>query len=146
MVFLSRVLEQRKETKDGVPQVRARLLGDNLGSDADNSRIQEYPEFEAKFGIPPGADLDAVTDAVLQKADQKAEMRQSESLPTPPPGVRAGSPAYRLFREEGYQVLRLHVKDLQFQLRDYHEQKRQEYMKKEVMSATPAPQRLADSA
>src|SRR5664279_6103857 len=52
-------LEQRKEAKDGVPQVRARLLGDNLGSHAaDNSRIQEFPEFEAKFGLPPDVDLD----------------------------------------------------------------------------------------
>jgi hypothetical protein len=141
-------LEQRKETKDGVPQVRARLLGDNLGSDADNSRIQEYPEFEAKFGIPPGADLDAETDAVLQKADQEAEMRQEEALPTPPPGVRAGSPAYRFFREEGYQMLRLQLKATQHQLREFNEQKRQQFekMKKEMMSETPAPQRLADSA
>src|SRR5271167_2930752 len=50
-----------------VPQVRAPLLGANLGSHAnDNSRIQEYPEFEKQFGIPPGADLDAETDALLQ--------------------------------------------------------------------------------
>jgi hypothetical protein len=115
---------------------------------ADDPRIQEYPEFEEKFGLPPGADLDAETDAVLQKANQEAELRQSESLPTPPPGVRPGSAADRLFREEAYQMLRLQLRETQHQLRDYNEQKRQQFenMKKEVMSATPAPERRADSA
>jgi hypothetical protein len=115
---------------------------------ADSSRIQEYPEFDKQFSIPSGVDLDVLTDAVLQKADEEAELRQEESLPTPPPGVRAGSPAYRLYCEEGYQMLRLHVKDLQYQLRDYNEQKRQQFEKekKEMMSETNAPQRLADTA
>ena len=45
-------------------------------------------------------------------------------------------------------MLRLRVKDLQFQLRDYHQQKRQQYEaeKKEMMSETAAPQPLAESA
>ena len=100
-------LEQRKDAKDGVgvPQVRHLLA--NLGSDND-SGIQEYPDFEKQFGIPPGADLDAETDAVLRQADKEAELRQSESLPVLPPGVRPGSAAYRVFREEAYQILRLH--------------------------------------
>jgi hypothetical protein len=136
--------------KDRVPQVRAPHLGDNLGPQADdNSRVQEYPEFEKQFGLPPGADLDAVTDAVLQKADEEAALRQEESLPEPPPGTRVGSPAYRLYCEEGYQMLRLQLKATQFQLREYNQQKRQQYeaeMKKEMMSETAAPQRLADSA
>ena len=142
-------LENKKEAKDPVPQVCAALLGANLGSRTDDdSRVQECPEFEQKFGLPPGADLDAETDAVLQKADEEAELRQSESLPTPPPGVRVGSPAYRLFREEAYQILRLQLRETQHQLRDYNQQKRQQFekMKKEVASATPSPQRLADSA
>ena len=33
-------------------------------SHADGSRIQEYREFEKQFGLPPGADLDAATDAI----------------------------------------------------------------------------------
>ncbi len=135
--------------KDGVPQVRAHRLGANLGSQADNdSRILEYPDFEARFGLPPGADLDAETDAVLQKADEEAELRQSESLPEPPPGVRVGSPAYRVFREEAYQSMQLQLTRMRHQLRDYNEQKRQEFekKKKEMMSATPTPDRIADSA
>jgi hypothetical protein len=150
-------LEKMKDAKDGVPQslsrarrgIRARRLGANLGSQADDSsRIQECPDFEAKFGIPPGVDLDAETDAVLQKAEEEASFRRSESLPTPPPGVRPGSPADRLFREEAYQMLRVQLRETQHQLRDYHEQKRQQFekMKKEMMSATPAPESRANSA
>ena len=67
-------LEKMKDAKDGVPQVRAPLLGDNLGSRADdNSRIQEYPEFDKQFSIPSGVDLDVLVDAVLQKADEETE-------------------------------------------------------------------------
>ena len=114
----------------------------------DNSRVQEYPEFEQRFGIPPGIDLDAETDAALRKADQEAQLRQRESIPQPPPGLRPGSPAYRLFREEAYQALQMQLRETQYQLRDYNEQKRQqiENMKKEMMSVTPTPNRRADSA
>jgi len=143
-------LEQSKETKDGVPQVRARLLGANLGADAaDNSRIQEFPDFEKQLGLPPDVDLDVAIAAVEQKADEEVKYRKEDALPEPPPGTRVGSPAYRLFRDEGYQILRESVKRLQHELRDYHEQKRQQYeaeMKKDRMSATPAPQPLAESA
>src|SRR5271166_6207586 len=34
----------------------------------ENSRVQECPDFEAKFGLPPGADLDTEIAAVEQKA------------------------------------------------------------------------------
>jgi len=84
----------------------------------------------------------------LQQADEEAELRQGESMPLPPPGVRPGSVAYRVYREEAYQILQLRVNGLQHQLRAYNEQKRQQFenMKKEVMSATPAPDRRADTA
>jgi hypothetical protein len=119
-----------------------------VGSD-DNSRVQECPEFEKQFGLPPGADLDAEIDAVLQKAEEEVNFRHSESVPQPPPGVRPGSPADRLYREEAYQIMRLQIKGLQHQLRDYHAQKRQQFeemMKKEAASATPSPGPLADRA
>ena len=70
-------------------------------------------------------------------------------MPEPPPGVRPGSVAYRVYREEAYQIMQLRVNRLQHELRDYNQQKRQQYeetMKKEMMSATPAPDRLADTA
>ena len=142
-----------EQMEAAVPQVRARSLGDNLGSSDlgsqdDSSRIQEYPEFEKQFGLPPGADLDAETDAALQKADEQAELRQTESFPTPPPGVRPGSVAYRVFREEAYQAMRLQLQDMRYQLREFNAQKRQQFeaMKKGVASATPLPERIADSA
>ena len=142
-------IQQVSSTNRRIEQMEAAQAAKAEPCADDGSHIQECPEFEKQFGLPPGADLDAVTDAVLQKADQEAEMRQEEALPTPPPGVRPGSAAYRLFREEGYQMLRLQVKRMQFELREYNQQKRQQYeaaMKKEMMSETAAPQRLADSA
>ncbi len=113
-----------------------------------SSRVQEWPDFEKQFGLPPGADLDAETDAVLQKADKEAELRQAHAFPMPPPGVRPGSAAYHLFRDETYQTMRLTINEMRHQLRDYNEQKRQQFekMKKEMMSATTAPDRRADSA
>ena len=134
----NRRIEQLEKQKDAQDQAQA-----------DDSRVQECPEFEKQFGLPPGVDLDAETDAALRKADEEDEIRRSESLPTPPPGVRPGSAADRLYRDEAYQMMRLRIKGLQHELREYHEQKRQQFeemMKKEMMSATPAPQPLADTA
>ena len=137
---------EAEAAKDPVPQVRAPLLGANLGSQSDDdSRIQEFPDFEKQFGLPPGADLDAETDAVLRKADAEAEIRRAESMPVPPPGVRVGSPAYRVYREEAYQMMNLQLLDLRRELRDYHQQKR-EKLRKETMAVSPTPERLADSA
>jgi hypothetical protein len=142
-------IQQVSSTNRRIEQMEAAQAANAQSQDNHVSRVQEYPEFEKQFGLPPGADLDAVTDAVLQKADEEAALRQEESLPEPPPGTRVGSPAYRLYCEEGYQMLRLQLKATQFQLREYNQQKRQQYeaeMKKEMMSETAAPQRLADSA
>ena len=116
----------RRAAKESVPQVRAPLWALTWVHADDYSRIQEYPDFEKQFGLPPGADLDAETDAVLRKADEEAEFRQGESLPEPPPGVRPGSPAYRVYREEAYQMMRLQLTGMRHQLRDYNEQKRQQ--------------------
>ncbi len=66
-------------------------------------------------------------------------------MPEPPPGMRPGSPAYRVYREEAYQMMNLQLLDLRHELRDYHQQKR-EKMKKEVMASFPVPERRADRA
>jgi len=142
-------IQQVSSTNRRIEQMEAAAAKDPVGSRTDdNSRIQECPDFEKQFGLPPDVNLDVVIAAVEQKADEEAKYRKEDALPEPPPGVRVGSPAYRLFREEGYQMLRLQLKATQFQLREYNEQKRQqiEKMKKEVMSATPAPQPLAETA
>ena len=82
-------LETRKDAKE-------------QGQAADSSRVQECADFEQKFEIRPGTDMDAETDAVLQKADEEAELRHrlDESLPLPPPGVCPGPARYHLFRAE----------------------------------------------
>jgi hypothetical protein len=142
-------IQQVSATNRRIEQMETAAAANAQPHADQGSRIQEYPEFEKQFGIPPGADLDAETDAVLRKADEEAELRQGEALPTPPPGMRPGSAAYRLFREEAYQVMRLQLRETQHQLRDYNEQKRQQFekmKKEEMMSAPPAPERLADSA
>ena len=131
-------IEAAAAAKDAVKDV-------NLDSDND-SRVQEFPEFEKQFNLPAGVDLDAATDAVLQKAEEEAQDRQAPSMPTPPPGMRPGSPAYRVYREEAFQMMRLQLLDLRHQLRDYTEQKRRAKSKKETMAAFPTPARRADTA
>ena len=109
-----------------------------------NPRVQEYPQFEHEFGIAPGADIDAEIDWTLQKADQLADLRTDDGLPTPPPGVRPGTARYRLFCDETYQMQRYRIHRLEEELREYHEMKRRqatleiEKMKKEMLAATPA--------
>ena len=146
-----RIAQLEAAATDAVPQVRAPLLGANLGSQVDEAgcpvqasgselergfspqnaanSIHELPDFEKKLGLEPGADLDAETAFVLRKADADAELRQADPMPTPPPGVRPGSAAWRVYREECYQSLQLEVKSLRFQLREYFEQKRQQSKK-----------------
>ena len=120
------------------------------GSDAV-SRLQEFPDFEKQLGLPPGVDFDTEIAVTEQKAEEEAQDRRALSCPSLLP-VRPGSPAYRLFRDETYQMMRYQINDLRHELRDYHEQKRQklqaeiEIMKKEATSATPAPDRRADTA
>jgi hypothetical protein len=114
----------------------------------DSSRVQECPDFEQKFGIPPGTDIDAETERTLRKADDEAELRQANALPAPPPGLRPGSPQYRVYREEAYQALNMQLNSVRHQLRDYYEEKRQqaEKFKKEALSANASPGKLAESA
>ena len=112
------------------------------------SRIEEYPEFEKHLGLAPGADIDAEITAVLQKAAEEEEYRKAYAMPEPPPGVRPGSAAYRVYRDEVFQGMRLELDRYRHELRDYHAQKRQqleETMKKEGMMSvtTPAPERRA---
>ncbi len=140
-------IQQVSATNRRIEKMEAEAAKNQPSAD-DNSRIQEFPEFEKQFGLPPGADLDAETEAVLRKADEESELRRAESMPEPPPGVRPGSPAFRVYREEAYQVMRLQLLDLRAELRNYRAKERQQFeaMKKEVMSATPAPEPRADTA
>ncbi|HZD30867.1 MAG TPA: hypothetical protein VE779_04320 [Candidatus Angelobacter sp.] len=144
--------------KDAVPQVRTPLPGANLGSPHTASRVQEFPGFAQQFGLPPGADIDAETATLLRQADEEAKYREALPMPLPPPGLRPGSPAYRIYREEAYQIMQLELKRLRHDLHDYHEQKRRkleetmkgemkgEMIKKEVQSAATQPTNTTKSA
>ena len=124
-------------------------MGDNLGSaHDDDSRVQEYPGFETEYALNPGADVDAETIWTLHKADEEAELRHTDGLPAPPPGLRPGSPQYRIYREAAYQDLNVQLNNMKHQLREYYEIKRKEgeKLKKEMMSAISAVQPRAESA
>jgi hypothetical protein len=62
--------------------------------------------------------------------------------------VRPGLPAFRLLREEDYQAIRLQLNDMRHQFREVNQLKHQQFeaMKKEVVSATPPPQRHSGTA
>ena len=142
-------LEATQPDSEAVPQVRAPLSGANLGSPSSHAaHVQEYPGFEQEYAINPGGDVDAETIWTLRKADEEAELRHSDGFPAPPPGLRPGSLQYRIYREAAYQELNTKVNSMNHQLREYYEMKRKEgeKLKKEMMSAIPAPERVAESA
>jgi hypothetical protein len=119
------------------------------GRASDDNRVHEIPNLEQKIGLQPGADIDAETDAVLCEAAENAVLRQAPPMPAPPAGVRPGSAAYHVYREEAYQCLQGQLRAARFELRDYYAQKRlehEEMMKKEVESATTTSGRHAQSA
>jgi hypothetical protein len=130
-----------RENSDTTPSSSLVRHAEEQGRAADSSRVQECADFEQKFGIAPGTDIDAETDAVLQKVAEQAELRQADTLPMPPPGVRPGSARYQLFRDKAYQSLLYQIDYMKHELRDYHEMKRLEVenLKKEALSATPPP-------
>lgn len=119
---------------------------------ADRPRRQEYPQFEQEFAIKPGTDIDAELDWTLSKAEEEAELRQANAPPPPPPGVRLGSAQYRVYCQEAYQILNMQVNQMKHELRDYYEEKRKqsaieiEKLKKEMLSATPVPERHGNTA
>ena len=76
------------------------------GWQVTTSRIQEFPDFEKQLGLAPGADLDAETDAARQRPTKRPDIA-NPNVARLPPGVRPGSPAYRVFREEAYRMLRI---------------------------------------
>jgi hypothetical protein len=142
-------LQAAQPDSEAVSQASAPLSGANLGSPSSHAApVQEYPGFEEEYAINPGGDVDAETIWTLRKADEEAELRHSDGFPAPPPGLRPGSLQYRIYREAAYQDLNTKVNSMNHQLREYYEMKRKEgeKLKKEMMSAIPAPERVAESA
>jgi hypothetical protein len=132
--------------KDGVPQVRARLLGANLGPQPDNShRLQEYPEFERKFGLQPGVDLDAETDHAMRAAEDQAAVYAV--APTYQPGTGCPVPSkIHYTREEAYQSLQWQIHQMKQQIRAYKEERKLELSKKQATSETGPPNSASNTA
>ena len=102
----------------------------------DHSRVQEYPEFEQKFGIPPGIDLDAETDRAMREAEEQAAVLSI--TPTSQPGAGCPVPAkIHYTREEAYQVLQWQIHRMKQQIREYQDERKRELTKKQAASATP---------
>jgi hypothetical protein len=158
MKFRAKLQAAQTEMKDlGGPHLPA---SGKCGADTESHplRIRDYPGFEQEFGITAGTDIDAEIASTLRKADEQAELRLVENFPAPPPGMRIGSPQYRIYREECYQAMTMQLNNMKHDLRDYHEMKRKELVeqlkkdgmlvetKKAVASATPVPGQRNGSA
>jgi len=139
--FRAQLAAAQPET--AVPQVCAPLSGANLGSVAT---VTEYPNFEKDYELNPGDDIDAEIAHTLRKAEEENALRHVNDMPEPPPGMRIGSAQYKVYRDECYRVLNMQLNHLKHDLRDYYAEKNKhvkeeiEQMKKDVASATPAPQ------
>ena len=144
---VTRRIEQAEAAQAKAMQ-EAPHLGVTPGSPDDAARVQEFPDFERRFGLAPDADIDTEIAKTLQRADEQAELRQADAPPPAPPSVRPGSAAERLYREETYQMMGLQIKNLRAQLRAKAELERHEFekMKKEPQSATPPPESRVTSA
>ena len=94
----------------------------------------------------PAPNIDAETDPVQGRQGNRASSGQQPPYASSP-GVCLGSVQYRVYREEAYQALNMQLNSMKHQLRDYYEQKRQQFEKerKEMLSATPPPKRRASS-
>jgi hypothetical protein len=106
-------------------------------------RVQEYPQLEIELGLDPGVDIDAEIDWTVRQADEQAELRHANDFPPVPPGMRIGSPQFRVYREEAYQALNMRLNHMKHDLKDYYAERRkrgEEQLKKEMASAIPAPE------
>jgi hypothetical protein len=121
-----------------VAQMEASLKKDAEGeAPADSStRLQEYPEFERKFGLQPGVDLDAETDHAMRAAEEQAAVLSV--APTLQPGTSHPVPfKVHYTREEAYQSLQWEIHQMKQQIRAYKEERKLELSKKQAASATP---------
>jgi hypothetical protein len=103
---------------------------------SQSPRLQEYPEFERKFGLQPGVDLDAETDHAMRAAEEQAAILSV--APTLQPGTSHPVPfKVHYTREEAYQSLQWEIHQMKQQIRAYKEERKLELSKKQAASATP---------
>jgi hypothetical protein len=131
-----------------VAQMQATLKKDAEGeTPAHNSnRLQEYPEFERKFGIEPGVDLDAETDHAMRAAEEQVAVLSI--APTYQPGTGCPVPSNKVHytREEAYQSLQWEIHRMKQQIRAYKEERKLELSKKQAASATAVPNPASNTA
>jgi hypothetical protein len=125
-------------------QMEAALEGAKAEAPADDStRLQEYPEFERKFGLQPGVDLDAETDHAMREAEEQAAVLSV--APTFQPGAPV-PPKVHYTREEAYQSLQWEIHQMKQQIRAYKEERKLELSKKQAASATGVPSPASNTA
>ena len=129
-----------------VAQMDAALKAAEGQAPADNgNRLQEYPEFERKFGIEPGVDLEAETDRAMRAAEEQAAIYAV--APTYQPGTGCPVPAkIHYTREEAYQSLQWEIHRMKQQIRAYKEERKLELSKKQAASATGVPNPASNTA
>lgn len=107
--------------------------------------VTEYPDLERNFDLPPGIDLDAAIDhAILRAQEQAAAL---SVMPTPQPGSGCPVPAKLHYtREEGYQIMQWEVSRLRKQIREFQEERKRDFERKQPAPAAPPPNPVASSA
>ena len=107
--------------------------------------VTEYPDLERNFDLPPGIDLDAAIDHAMLRAQEQAAALSV--MPTPQPGSGCPVPAKPHYtREESYQVMQWDISRLRKQIREFQEERKQYFAKKQPDSAAPSPNPAANSA
>jgi hypothetical protein len=97
----------------------------------ENLRVQEDPNLEQRFGIPPEIDLDAETEVALRVADEQAEVRRDIEYPAKPANSNARRKDGGAAKEEAYQMLRWRLHNTEQELRQYKEVEIKARMKQE---------------
>jgi hypothetical protein len=129
-----------------VAQMEVALQGAKGEAPADNrTRLQEYPEFERKFGLQPGVDLDAETDHAMRAAEDQAAILSV--APTLQPGISHPAPfKVHYTRDEAYQSLQWEIHQMKQQIRAYKDERKLELSKKQVAPATSVPNPASNTA
>jgi hypothetical protein len=143
-------MQHQAETRATNTKEDAKPAAHPAAEPATTPRLEEYPEFERDFDLPPGIDLDAATGHALRQAQEVAAA--TSVVPTPLPGAGCPVPAKLQYtREEGYQIMQWEVHRLRKQVREFQEQQKQvlrdlELRKKQPAPAAASPNQAANSA
>ena len=112
--------------------------------DDEDNRVQEFPQFEQKFGVPSGIDLESDPDLALQQAEENPDAPAAAPLAPPPAPPRERPVAHKPAAGEKHE---LSFRDLQRHLEVVEEAARRHAADKRVpASAAPPASEVADTA